>query len=71
MTSFDEKSVAWRDWLQRTSVTMVGGGATTPTCPLCSGEHEVCRFAAGHSFCVNPGCANPHHRQNPNLKDTP
>lgn len=37
-------------------------------CPLCSGEHMVCRFTAGTLNCVMENftgtpCTNPHHRR--------
>jgi hypothetical protein len=45
-------------WLRNTS-----GWIETGSCPLCENEHAVCRFAAGTLYCVEPDCANPHHRK--------
>lgn len=44
----------------------LGTGERRPgACPLCGQSHPVCEFARGTLYCVNPFCANPHHRERP------
>ena len=61
MTTFTEKLNEWYHYIATHSV-IVSGGAARSICPLCSGDHVICRFTSGDLGCVVPRCENPHHR---------
>jgi hypothetical protein len=35
------------------------------SCGRCGFAHAICSFRAGSLYCVDVGCANPHHRAAP------
>lgn len=60
---YPEYDEAYWDAWHGLKVALLARPATSGHCPLCDGDHDTCRYAAGSLSCVAEKCGNPHHRE--------